>query len=154
TDGVRMMRRLGEPDRLGCVFRRLSESAEPREALNEQVAIEDRWRCSESQILVDPIDRQRREVVDGQLDYALELALEQMHLRDVMCGEYTKPQIPDALGDLQRAGAGHERLIQLSDVRVGGRHERVDPAAPKIVVDFLGKGLRLAETLLHRPEFI
>ena len=48
TDGVRMLRRLGEPERLGRVLGRLSESAELGEAPDQPVAIVDRCRCSEA----------------------------------------------------------------------------------------------------------
>ena len=74
TDGERMMRRLGEPDRLGFVLGRLGESAELGEAHDQPGAIVDRWRCGVSEILVDPVGGQRREVVGGQLDHPLVLA--------------------------------------------------------------------------------
>ena len=32
-------------------------------------------------------------------------------------GEDAKSQIPEAPGDLQRAGTGHERLVQLAEQR-------------------------------------
>ena len=44
--------------------------------MTSQVAIVDRWRCSKSERLVDPVGGQRREVAGGQLDHPLVLAPE------------------------------------------------------------------------------
>ena len=76
ADGERMLRWLGEPDRLGFVLGRLGESAELGEAHDQKAAIPDRWRRGVSEILVDPVGRQRREIVGGQLDHPLVLAPE------------------------------------------------------------------------------
>ena len=65
TDGERMLRRLGEPDRLDFVLGRLDESTELREAHDQPVAIIDRSRRGGSEILVDPFGRQHGEVVGG-----------------------------------------------------------------------------------------
>ena len=67
--------------------------------------------------------------------------------------EDAESQVPEAPGDLQRAGAGHERLVQLAELRVGVRHERADPASPAVVVQPLGEGLGLAQALQHPPDF-
>jgi hypothetical protein len=63
TDGVRMARRLGEPDRLGFVLGRLGESAELGKARDQEAAIVDRCWRDVSEILVNPVGGQRREVV-------------------------------------------------------------------------------------------
>ena len=153
ADGVRMLRRLGEPDRLGFVLGRLGESAELGEAHDQPAAIVDRRRCGGSEILVDPVGGQRREVVGGQLDHPLVLAPVVMRLLEIARGEDAESQVPEAPGDLQRAGAGHERLVQLAEQRVDVRHESADPASPAVVVQPLGEGLGLAQALQHPPDF-
>ena len=67
--------------------------------------------------------------------------------------EDAESQVPEAPGDLQRAGAGHERLVQLAEQRVDVRHERADPASPAVVVQPLGEGLGLAQALQRPPDF-
>ena len=64
-----------------------------------------------------------------------------------------KPQVPEPLGDLQGAGAGHECLVQLVERGMDGRHEGADLAKPAIVFQPLGEGLGLAEVLEHLPAF-
>ena len=83
--------------------------------MTSQAAIVDRWRCGSSEILVDPVGGQRREVVGGQLDHPLVLAPVVMRLLEIGRGEDAESQVPEAPGDLQRAGAGHERLVQLAE---------------------------------------
>ena len=108
------MRRLGEPDRLGLVLSRFGESAQLGEAHDQPGAIPDRWGCDESKILVDPGGGQRRQVVDSQLRHPLVFASEVMRLLEKRRGEDAESQISEAPGDLQRAGASHERLVQLA----------------------------------------
>src|SRR2546426_11690966 len=67
--GVRMVRRLGEPDRLGCVLGRLGESAELGEAHDELDAIVDRCRCGVSEMLVDSLGGARPWGVGWQFHY-------------------------------------------------------------------------------------
>src|SRR5262249_57018311 len=58
-------------------------------------------------------------------------------------------QVPEVTGDRQRARASHERLARLAKPYVDGRHESAGPAAPAVVVQPLGEGLSLQETLEH-----
>ena len=153
ADGERMLGRFGEADRLGFVLGRLGESAELGEAHDQPGPIPDRWGYGKSESLVDPIGRQHGEVAGGQLNHPLILTPEVMRLHEIARGEDAKSQVPEAPGDLQRAGAGHERLVELTEQRVGDRHERIDPAAPAVVVQPLGKGLGLAQALQHPPAF-
>ena len=118
ADGERMLGRFGEPDRLGFVPGRFGESAEFGEAHDQPGAIPDRWRASKSEILVDPVGRQRGEVAGGQFNHPIILTPDVMRLREIACGEDAKSQVPEAPGDLQRAGAGRERLVQLAELRV------------------------------------
>ena len=76
-----------------------------------------------------------------------------MHLLEVARGQDAKSQVPEAPCDLQRAGAGRNRLIQLPKQRVDVRHERADPASPAVVVQPLGEGLRLPQALQRSPDF-
>ena len=55
TNGERLLRRLGEPERLGFVLGGLGESAEIREAHDQPAAIVDRWRGGKFEILVDAV---------------------------------------------------------------------------------------------------
>jgi len=115
TDAERMVRRLGEPDRLGRVLGRLGESAELGEAHDQPAAIVDRGRRGASGVLVDPVGRQRREVVGRQLDHLLVLTPGVIRELENHRSEDAEPQVPETPGDLQRAGTGHERLVQLAE---------------------------------------
>jgi len=72
-------------------------------------------------------------------------------VRETARGEDAKFQVPEALGDLQRAGPTRKRLIQLPELRVDVAHESADPAAPEIVVQPLGESLGLAQKFQHLP---
>ena len=122
--------------------------------MTSQAAIVDRCRRGDSEILVDPVGGQRREVVGGQLDHPLVLApVGNAPARDRSWSRMRSSQVPEAPGDLQRAGAGRERLVQLAEQRVDVRHERADPASPAVVVQPLGEGLGLAQALQRPPDF-
>ena len=100
-------------DRLRLVFGRLGESPELGEAHDQPSTTEDRCRHGHAEIFVDPFGGQRREVVGGELDHALVVAAIVARLLEIACGEDAKPQVPEALRDLQGAGARRECLIQL-----------------------------------------
>ena len=74
ADRVRIMDARGEPQHLGFVFGCLRESAERGKTLDQQVSIDDRWRCAAAESLVGPLVGQRRDVIGGQRDHALVLA--------------------------------------------------------------------------------
>ena len=76
-----------------------------------------------------------------------------MRLLEIGRGGNAERHVPEALGDLQRASARHERLVELAEQRVDVRNERVDPAAPAIVVQPFGEGLGLAQALQRPPDF-
>lgn len=61
-DRVRMMRRLGEPNRLRFVLGRFGESAQMGEGDQEPEAIVDRGRLTASKELMGPVGRHRGEV--------------------------------------------------------------------------------------------
>ena len=130
ADGVRVARWSGEPDHLGFVFGRLGEPAQVGEADEQPEAIVDRGRLAASKELVDPVGRQRREVVRGQLDHSRVFAAVVVRLREIGRGENAESQVPEAPGDLQRAPAAHERLVRLVEPRVDVRHEGADAPAP------------------------
>src|SRR5207302_188739 len=94
TNGERMMRRLGEPDRLGLILGRLGESAELGEAHDQPEAVVDRGWSAASEVLVDSIGGQRREVFGGKLDHPFVLAPEVLHLLETSRGEDAKLQVP------------------------------------------------------------
>ena len=136
------MRRLGEPERLGLVLGRLSKSAELGEAHDQPVAIVDRYRRGRSERLVDPVGGQRREVVGGQLDHPLVLAPVVVRLLEIGRGQDAESQVSEAPGDLQRAGAGHKRLVQLAEIEwvivmrahrpgLGGGRRSISRRAPR-----------------------
>ena len=118
TDGVRVMTRLGEPEGLGRVLGRLGESAELDEASDRPVAIGDRSRCGGSEMLVDQVGGQRREVIGGQLDHPPVVTPVVVRLLEVGRGREAESQVAEALGNLQRASTGHKRLVQLAEQRV------------------------------------
>jgi hypothetical protein len=148
-----MIRRFGKPDRLGLVFSRLSESANLGEAQGQPGAIEDRRGCVDSEKLVNPIARQRREVVGGQLYDLLVLAPDVMHMLEEGHGEDAEPQVLEPPRDVQRLGAGHERPVQLSEQRMIVRHECPNTSAAMIVVQPLGQSFGLAQELQRHHEF-
>jgi hypothetical protein len=93
ADAERTLRLFSQPDRLGFVPGRLGESAELGETHDQPAAIVGRCRCRESEILVDPGGRQRREVAASKLDRSLELAPEEVRLLEIGCGEDAKLQV-------------------------------------------------------------
>src|SRR5262245_52598413 len=111
--GVRMLGRFGEADRLGFVLGRFGESAELGKAYDQPGAIPDGWGCKHSESLVDPVGMQCGEVAGGQLNHPIIRTLDVMRVDERACGKEAKSQVPEASGDLQRAGASHERLVQL-----------------------------------------
>ena len=144
-----MLRWFGDLDRLRRVLGRFGESAELGEAHDRVSAAKDRRQRGHTEIFVDPAGGQRREIVEDVPVFAPII----IHLLEVARGDDAKPQIPEALGDLQGAGAGHECLIQLVERRMDGRPESVDLATPTIVFQPLGEGLGLAQALEHRSAF-
>ena len=120
TNGERMLGRPGEPEQLGLIRGRLGESAELGETADHPEATVDRYRYGAvSERLVDPVGGQRREAIGGQLDRLLEIAPVEMRLREIGRGQDAEPQVPEAPGNLQCAGAGHQRLVRLAKQRVG-----------------------------------
>ena len=95
----------------------------------------------------------RGEVIGGQLDHALVIAPVVVRLLDLGHGWDVEPQVPEAPRDLQRPGAGHKRLVQLAEVRVGVRQDSGDPASAAVVVQCLGQGFGLAQPLQDPPDF-
>ena len=68
ADGMRVLRRFGEPNRLGFVLGGFGESAELGKAHGQVGAIEDRGGTAMAKILGDPVGGQCREVVRRKLD--------------------------------------------------------------------------------------
>jgi hypothetical protein len=68
-------------------------------------------------------------------------------------GQDSESQVPETPGNLQRAGAAHERLVQLAALRLGVRYDSGDLASPAVVVQPLGESLRLVQALQHPPAF-
>src|SRR6266404_1725070 len=145
-----MMRRLGNPKNLGLVRGRLCESADRGEAPDKPAAIPDRYPKG---IIVDPGGGQGREVIGGQLDYALVFAPVVVRMFETARGLDAESQVPETPGNLQRAGARHERLVQLAEQRVGACQDSADPPSPAVVVQPLGEALGLAQTLQPPPNF-
>ena len=83
ADGVRMTRRLGEPDRLGFVLGRLGESAELGEAQWPASDVRRPMPGGASEGLIDPVGGQRREIVGGQFDRPLVFAPEVVRLLEI-----------------------------------------------------------------------
>jgi hypothetical protein len=147
-----MTGRLGDLDRLGFVRRGLGEPAELGEAHDQPAAVEDRYGLVGSKRLVDPVGGQRREVVGRQLDHPLVLAPVVLGHIEIARGEDAESQVPEALGDPQRARAGHERLIQLAEYGVGDGREGARPASPGVVVQPLGEVLGFAQPPQRPPN--
>src|SRR6266487_1738246 len=76
-----------------------------------------------------------------------------MCLLKIARADEAQSQVREAPGNLQRARAGHERLVQLSEIVVSIRQERADPASPAVVVQPLSQGLGLAQALQHPAAF-
>src|SRR5262245_55962049 len=56
-------------------------------------------------------------------------------------------------GDLQRASARHERLVQFTEQCVEGRHGGAGLAAPTVIVQPLGEGVGLQQALERPLDF-
>src|SRR6267143_3369675 len=67
--------------------------------------------------------------------------------------EDAERQVPQHLGDLQRPRPARKRLVQLTEVPVGRRHDCADTPAAAVVVQPLGEGLGLAQALQPPPGF-
>ena len=153
TDGGRMLRRLSEPDRFGCILGCRREPAELGEAQDQPEAIEDGCRHKVSERLVDPVGGQRREVVGGQLDHPLVLAPIVMRLFEKARTEDAERQVSQHPCNFQRPRPARNRLLQLAEVSVGRRHDRTDTPAAVVVVQALGDGLGPAQALQPPPGF-
>src|SRR5215472_17599337 len=81
------------------------------------------------------------------------LAAAVVRLLEGATGGNAKSYVSEAPGDLQRASASHERLVQLAEQCVEGRHGGAGPAAPAVVVQPLGEGVCLQQALERRRDF-
>ena len=90
---------LDEPKGLGCVRRRLGESAELGETRKPVSVVSEigMW----VRKIPAPIGRQRCEIIGGQLDDPLVLATEEVPLPEIGRGQDPDFQVPEALGDFQ-----------------------------------------------------
>jgi hypothetical protein len=68
-----------------------------------------------------------------------------MRLPELGCGRDADSQVPEALGDLQRAGARRNRLVRFPEQSLDVPDECVDLAAPAVVVQPFAEGLGLAQ---------
>src|SRR5262245_28150624 len=103
-------------------------------------------------MLLVPLGGQRGEAVGGQLDCSLVVAPVVMRLLEIRRSQNAESQVPEASGDFQRPGPRHERLVQLAEMTVGVRQESGDPTSAAVVVECLGEGLGLAQTLQQSPD--
>ena len=94
TDRERVLRRLGEPDRLGCVLGSLGESAELVEARDQNEVIEEGDRCAVAEGLMYPIGRLRREAVGGKLDRLRVLAPKGIDRREKARAQDAEIEVP------------------------------------------------------------
>ena len=141
---------LGQPEYFGLVRGGLGESAEFGEAPDEPVTIVDRCGLDVPEILADPVGGQCGKVVGRERENPLVLAPIVVRLLEKARGEDAELQVPRRPRDRQRPAAASERLVQLSALGMGVRHERVHTASPALVVQSRGQGLGLAEAL-QRP---
>ena len=153
ADAERMLRRLGDTDRLGLVFRGLREAAELGEAHHQPGAIEDRCRHRHAEMVVDRVRGQRAEIVGGERDDALVVAAVAMRLLEIAGGDDAQRHVVQPLGDLQGARTAVERLIQLVERRLHGGHEGADLAAAPVVLQLRGDDLGLAQMFELAPAF-
>ena len=89
------------------------EPAELSKAHYRVSAAKDRWQHGHTEIFGDPAGRQRREIVRSDLEDVAVLSAEIVRLLEVAGGNDAKPQIAEALGNLQGAGTGRKCLVQL-----------------------------------------
>jgi hypothetical protein len=148
-----MLRRVGEPDRLGSAIGRLGELTDLGEGQEQPGAIHDRGRQGQSETFVVPAGGKRREIVGGQIDDPLVVASRVVGELEIRRRGDPEFQVFKSPGDLQRGGAGHQGLIQPGDERVRDREDGEDMTAPGVVVETLGECLRLAEMLEHATRF-
>src|SRR5215813_1848313 len=76
-----------------------------------------------------------------------------LRLLERATGENAKSYVSEAPGDLQRASASLERLVQSAEQCVEGRHGGAGPAAPALVVQPLGEGVGLQQALERPRDF-
>src|SRR5262245_15639019 len=76
-----------------------------------------------------------------------------LRLLERATGGNAKSYVSEAPGDLQRASASLERLVQSAEQCVEGRHGGAGPAAPALVVQPLGEGVGLQQALERPRDF-
>jgi hypothetical protein len=152
ADGERMMRPRGEPNHLGFGLGGRGEPAELGKAHDQPEAIVDRCRRDVAEGLVFPFRGQPRHVAGNELSHPLVFATQVVRLLEIARGDDLESQVSQVLGERQRADPGGKRLIELRELRVDVRHERIDTPALAVVVQSLGKALRLTQALQRTPQ--
>lgn len=153
TDGVRLVRRLGERDPFRFVRDGLREPPEVDEARDHVVPAHDRHRREESEALVPAVRGQRREARVGKVDDTLVLAVQVVHLLEARHRRDAQLQVTERARPRERRRPGGERGIQLAQRREDVRLERADTRAAAIVLQSIGEGLRLLQAVQPLPDF-
>src|SRR5262249_13799488 len=114
TDGVCMVCRFCNAHRLGLILGRFAKSAELAEAKDKAVATGNRCRPVASELVMDPIRGQCREVALGQLNHLLEFGEKVMHLFKEAGGQDPKIQVAQGSCDSERPGPAPTGLVELA----------------------------------------
>src|SRR5262244_2786706 len=93
SEGVCMMCRFRNSDRLGLILGRFAKSAELAEACDQVVATENRWRRVASELVIDSVRGQRHEVVLGQLNHPIVLGQKVMQIFELAGGQDLEIQV-------------------------------------------------------------
>src|SRR5215471_18845177 len=113
TNGVRVLRWLGELDRFRLVLGCLGKFAELGETHHQPDAAENGWRHGQTQVFVGPFGWHSGEILEPNVNRALVLAAVVVRfLKTALRGD-TKSPVCGALRDLHRASASREGLVQL-----------------------------------------
>src|SRR5262245_65910357 len=148
-----MIRRLGEPYRLGFMVGSFAESAELSEAHDETVAVKDGCRSRGSEMCINLVGGHGGKVPNREFDHPLVLAPVIMnHLEKCRCQD---PQLQAAKpgGNGQRTPTPDERFVQLAELPVDIGHERTRAAAPVVIVQLFREALGLAH-LFQYPAYL
>src|SRR5262252_5950750 len=126
ANGISTVSRPGELEGVGLVLGTFGEWRKLGETHHQPRSNVHPGRRAQSQMLVDPVDGQRREIVEPELHGTLVLAPKVVCLLQIARGEYAKPRVSEVSGNLHRTGAGRECLVQLPELRVHVREHGAD----------------------------
>src|SRR5262249_9609122 len=152
SEGDCMVCRFCDTEFLGVILSRFAKSAELAEAHDQAMATENRCGRVASELVIDPVRGQRREVVLGKVNYPLIFGESVVHLLKVAGGQNAEIQVAQDSRDCMRLGPAPPGLVELVEQYVGVHRKSTDPSPPAVVVQLFGQCLSFAYSLQVLPK--